>query len=74
MQQYNTDKTLSSITETTNGNNTASANNGHATIEVTETIQVIQPNLLERCAETTVQALQCRQYVLDLTKETNNAN
>lgn len=74
LQQYNTNKTLPSITEATNSNNTASANNGHATVGATETIQVIQPNLLERCAETTVQALQCRQYVLDLTKETNNGN
>jgi len=46
---------------------TNTANNGHATASDQEEVR-IEPNLIPRCAETTVQALECRNYVNELEK------
>ena len=48
---------------------TDTTDNGHATTGSTEEVQVIEPDLLPRCAATTVQALECREYVINLKKE-----
>lgn len=52
---------------TSAGNNqTASANDGYATTGATEAVQIIEPDLLPRCAVTTTMFLSCREYVMGL--------
>lgn len=61
---------MSKAAEGTGINLTKPTDNGPATDIDPEQIQV-EPNPLERCAETTVQALECRNYVLGLTSILN---
>lgn len=61
-------ETMPNATQTSSRDNASSTNNGHATTSTEGQIQIIEPDLVKRCAITTVQALECKQYVESIYK------
>jgi len=58
---------MSPSSSSSSDSKTNTTNNGHTTASNQEEVR-IEPNLIPRCAETTLQALSCREYVLELEK------